>query len=209
LSEAISVDVEEAYVDYIDTMKLLEDLICSIVDFVNNKCQNDLNILKPEIEIPKAPFKRLTYNEILEILNKEGVKIDWGEDLTTSTLKKCSEKISGFYFITDWPTSLKAFYMKSKKDEPKICESFDLMYGSLELASGGTRIDSREVLTTNLKNKGLEPERFEYHLKIFDYGMPPHSGFGLGFDRLIMVLTGKENIREVVLFPRDPSRLTP
>jgi len=209
LSEAISVDVEEAYVDYKDSMKLLEDLICFIVDFVNKKCQNDLEILKPEIEIPKAPFKRLSYNEILEILDKESVKVDWGEDLTTATLKKCSEKISGFYFITDWPTSLKAFYMKSKKDEPRICESFDLMYGSLELASGGTRVDSREVLTTNLKNKGLEPERFEYHLKIFDYGMPPHSGFGLGFDRLIMVLTGKENIREVVLFPRDPSRLTP
>ncbi len=83
------------------------------------------------------------------------------------------------------------------------------MHGSLELSSGGTRVNSRDVLTRNLKNNGLDPERFEYHLKIFDYGMPPHSGFGLGLDRLILVLTGQENIREVVFYPRDPSRLTP
>ena len=209
LSEAISVDVEEAYVDYEDSMKLLEELIQHVVRFTSKKCEPDLNLLKYEIEIPKTPFKRLKYDEILDILKKGGENIEWGEDLSTSSLKTCSDRISGFYFIKDWPTSLKAFYMKAKEKTSEICESFDLMNGSLELASGGTRVDSREILVKNLKDKSLDPELFDYHLKTFDYGMPPHSGFGLGFDRLIMVLTGKDNIREVVLFPRDPSRLTP
>jgi aspartyl-tRNA synthetase len=83
------------------------------------------------------------------------------------------------------------------------------MYGPIELVSGGTRISNREDLTKRIAEKGLEPKNFDYHLKIFDYGMPPHAGFGLGLDRLIMMLTNIENIREVVLFPRDPQRLTP
>ncbi len=209
LSETISVDVEEAYVNYKDSMKLLEGLICYVLKSVDKKSKSDLEILKYEIKVPKTPFKQYTYDEVLEILKSEEVAIEWGEDFSTLSLKTYSEKISGFYFIKDWPTSLKAFYINSKKETPKICESFDLMHGSLELSSGGTRVNSRDVLTRNLKNNGLDPERFEYHLKIFDYGMPPHSGFGLGLDRLILVLTGQENIREVVFYPRDPSRLTP
>jgi nondiscriminating aspartyl-tRNA synthetase len=209
LSEAISVDIEEAFVNYEDSMKLLEQLICNSIKFVNKKCKKDLEILNHEIRNPETPFKQFTYDEIITILKNEGLQIEWGEDLSTLSLKAYSKKISGFYFIKDWPTSIKAFYINPKKDTPEICESFDLMYGSLEISSGGTRVNVRKVLEKQLEIKGLDPERFEYHLKIFDYGMPPHSGFGMGLDRLVLILTGLENIREVVLFPRDPSRLTP
>jgi len=90
-----------------------------------------------------------------------------------------------------------------------VTESFDLMFGWVELASGGTRVWRKEMLVERLKDQGLNPLAFEYHLKTYDYGMPPHAGWGLGLDRLLMVLTGRENIREVVLFPRDQSHLTP
>jgi aspartyl-tRNA synthetase len=83
------------------------------------------------------------------------------------------------------------------------------MWQWVELASGGTRCDSKEMLIQKLKAQGLNPESFKFHLQAFDYGMPPHAGWATGLDRLTMVLTGRKNIREVVLFPRDRFRLTP
>ncbi|HDI46516.1 MAG TPA: aspartate--tRNA(Asn) ligase, partial [Candidatus Methanomethylia archaeon] len=86
---------------------------------------------------------------------------------------------------------------------------FDLNWSWLELASGGTRIHDKELLVKRLEEQGLNPESFRYHLMVYDYGMPPHAGWGFGFNRFMMVLTGRKNIREVVLFPRDRQRLTP
>jgi aspartyl-tRNA synthetase len=88
-------------------------------------------------------------------------------------------------------------------------EGFDFMWQWVELASGGTRVHDKEVLIQRLREQGLNPDSFKYHLKVFDYGIPPHAGWAVGFERLIMMLTGVENIREVVLFPRDRFRLTP
>jgi len=83
------------------------------------------------------------------------------------------------------------------------------MWKWIELASGGTRVHSKELLIKRLKEQGLNPESFKHHLKVFDYGMPPHAGWAVGFERFLMMLTGKQNIREVVLFPRDRFRLVP
>ncbi|MHA2062725.1 MAG: amino acid--tRNA ligase-related protein, partial [Candidatus Sifarchaeia archaeon] len=96
-----------------------------------------------------------------------------------------------------------------KNSNPEISESFDLMYDWIELASGGTRVHKKEILIQRLINQGLTPSSFEFHLKVFDWGMPPHAGWGLGLARLVMVLTGRQNIREAVIFPRDRTRLTP
>ena len=209
LSEAISVDIEQAYVTYADVMELLERMISNVIASLNLGCKEELSVLKIKLEPPQLPLKRITYDDVLKILAKEGVKIEWGDDLSTAHLKSYSKIFPDYHFIIDWPTTSKAFYLKPKESNPKICESFDFMHGSIELASGGSRISDRKELAKRLVEKGLNPKNFEYHLKIFDYGMSPHAGFGLGLDRLIMVLTGVENIREVVLFPRDPQRLTP
>jgi aspartyl-tRNA synthetase len=83
------------------------------------------------------------------------------------------------------------------------------MYSFIEIASGGTRIHSKNLLISRMKEQGLNPESFHTHLRAFDYGMPPHAGWGLGLNRLLMALTGRENIRECILFPRDRDRLTP
>ncbi len=209
LAEIISIDVEEAYVSYTDVMETLEKLVHHTMKTVAEKCKSELKELGVEVEIPKLPFKRLTYTEVIDILHDAGDRTAWGEDISTAATKKISEIYPSFYFITDWPTDAKPFYIKPRTDKPEISESFDLMKGSLEISSGGTRLSSKKLLTKRLKEQGLKPRTFEYHLKLFDYGMPPHAGFGMGLDRLMMIITKEENIREVTLFPRDRLRLSP
>jgi len=144
---------------------------------------------------------------LVEKMQKAGAKTEWGDDLYPSNLKKIG--VEGFYFIKDWPLGPKPFYVKDSKINPKISESFDLMYGDLELSSGSTRIEKRHEIEERMKNKGMKTDAFEYHLGAFDYGVPPHAGCGIGLERLIMALTGTENIRDVTFYPRDVDRLTP
>jgi len=204
LSEFISVDVEEAYVNYIDIMNTIEKMINNIMTRLNES-----NILE-KFQIEKKQikkFKTYTYKEILNLLNKRGVEKEWGEDITSRDLKDFNEE--EFYFIIDWPTASKPFYINPNKDNQEISESFDLMFGNKELASGGTRISSKKLLLERFKEKKLKTKAFESHIKIFDYGVPPHAGFGLGLERLIMSIVKEENVREVTFFPRDQRRLTP
>jgi nondiscriminating aspartyl-tRNA synthetase len=209
LSEITSIDIEEAFVDYNDVMDTLEALIKRVVASVKDDCSKDLEKLgRAALAVPDR-FERLRYTEIVEHLAKEGEDATWGEDLTGPTTEKLGKEHPSFYFITDWPTQTKPFYIKPKEDEPKLSEAFDLMYGALELASGGSRVSSKSLLVKRLKEQKLKPQAFEHHLKVFDYGIPPHAGFGLGMERLTMVLAGEENIREVTLYPRDKLRLTP
>jgi aspartyl-tRNA synthetase len=209
LSEFVSIDIEQAFATAEDVMQLLEQLMQHVCKVVNEKCAKELTLLNHKLEVPKIPFKRLTYNDVLEDLKKEGIEIPWGEDIPTPAFRTLGRIHPYFYFITNWPTRSKAFYIKPRDDNPEICEGFDLMWHWIELASGGTRIASKELLIKRLEEKGLNPQSFEYHLQAFDYGMPPHAGWAIGLERLTMVLTGKRNIREVSLYPRDKFRLTP
>jgi nondiscriminating aspartyl-tRNA synthetase len=209
LSEFVSVDVEKAFSDAKDVMQLLERVIHHTCKTIKDNCQNELSSLNYSLEVPTIPFKRLTYDEVLERLKEAGVNIPWGEDIPTESLRILGKLFPYFYFITDWPTHTKAFYIQPRKDNPKLCEGFDLMWQYIELVSGGTRIFEKDLLIQRLKEKGLNPESFMYHLQAFDYGMPPHAGWAIGLERLTMVLTGKKNIREVTLYPRDKVRLTP
>lgn len=208
MSEFLSVDIEEAYVDYKDAMYTLEELIKTLHSKINAERSNELKMIGvgklPAIE--KIPM--ITYDSIIELVQGNDVKTEWGDDLSSELLDSISEDLPSYYFITDWPTRSKPFYIKPAA-KPDISESFDLMHGALEIASGGTRISSKRDLVKRLKEKGLKPRSFESHLAVFDYGMPPHAGFGLGLERLLMVLTGQKNIREVSIFPRDQFRLTP
>ncbi len=209
LAEVTSVDMEAAFTTAEEAMKVAEELTCHVLKTVKEKCAEGLKILKRKLDVPKTPFERYTYDEILKELRNANIAVKWGEDIPTPALRTLGELHKGFYFITDWPTEAKPFYIKPRDDNPKLCEAFDFMKGWIEIASGGTRVHSKDLLISRLKAQKLEPRSFEYHLKVFDYGMPPHAGWGLGLDRLLMVITGKENIREVVLFPRDRWRLTP
>lgn len=209
LSEFTSVDVEEAFADAEDVMRLLEQVIHHACVTVRQKCVGELSILKYKFDVPELPFRRLTYDQVLGDLKAQGVEIPWGEDIPTEAFRELGKLYPFFYFLTDWPTHAKAFYIKPRDDKPEICEGFDLMWRYIELVSGGTRISQKEQLIGRMQEKGLNPESFKYHLQAFDYGMPPHAGWAIGLERLTMILTGKKNIREVTLYPRDRVRLTP
>ncbi len=209
LSEFTSVDIEAAFMDYTDVMNVLETLVVNVYKYVFENCKEEQKAIGHEITIPNTPFEKVTYSQAVEELNKEGEKVTFGDDLLDSHLRILGKKHPGFYFLTDWPMSLKPFYIREKDDDPKISRSFDLQYGYLELSSGGTRLHDPEKIRSRLKEQGLNPEQFSDHLQAFDWGMPPHSGWGLGLDRLMTTLVGIDNVREVVLYPRDPDRLTP
>jgi nondiscriminating aspartyl-tRNA synthetase len=209
LSEFTSIDIEQAFANATDVMGLLEQVIFHACTVVKEKCANELKVLEYNFKTPTIPFKRLTYTQVLEDLKAAGVTIPWGEDIPTEAFRELGKLYPFFYFVTEWPTHAKAFYIKPKEDNPEVCEGFDLMWRYIELVSGGTRISDKQQLIGRLQEKGLNPDSFKAHLQAYDYGMPPHAGWAIGLERLTMILTGKKNIREVTLYPRDRVRLTP
>ncbi len=209
LTEFTSVDIEAAFMDYTDVMEILEQLVVSVFEHVEKTCVQEQKNLGIEIKKPKTPFDRVTYKQAIEELGKQGLPLAFGDDLLDSHLRKLGEIHPGFYFLTDWPLKLKPFYIHAKEDDPFVSKSFDLQYGYLELSSGGRRLHDPAKIKERLVEQELNPAQFEDHLKAFDWGMPPHSGWGLGLDRLMAVLTQIDNVREVVLYPRDPERLFP
>ena len=208
LSEFTSIDIEAAFLDYEDLMDILEELVMSLATKLYEKHEAELRTIGAK-KIITNKIERLTYEQCIEELAKEGEKLQFGEDLSDSSLRKLGELHPGFYFIMDWPLKLKPFYIHLKENNPQLSNSFDLQYNYLELASGGQRLHDSRKLRGRLKEQGLNPSSFDEHLKVFEWGMPPHSGWGLGYDRLIMVLTGSQNVRDVVLYPRDAERLSP
>jgi len=209
LNEFISVDAEAAFMDYNDMMSILEDLIVTVYEVVSKTCSNLLNILKVDIEVPRRPFKKITYDEAIDMLKRRNIDVKPGDDIPQAGLEVLSEEIGEPFFIVDWPTDIRPFYTMPKEDDPSRSESFDLVINGIEIASGSTRIHVREMLEEEMRKRGLNPENFKFHLEVFDWGMPPHAGFGLGLYRLLMVLLKRRNIREVVLYPRDRFRLEP
>ena len=209
LSEFTSVDIEAAMMDYTDVMDILESIVIDVFKNTSENSKTEQQEIGHEIKVPNSPFERVTYTQALEELSGLDIKIEFGEDLQDAHLRSLGEKHSGFFFLTDWPMKLKPFYIHEKDDDPTLSRSFDLQYGYLELSSGGRRLHDPEQLKVRLKEQDLDPSSFEEHLKTFGWGMPPHSGWGMGLDRLMTVLVGIDNVREVVLYPRDPDRLKP
>ena len=209
LSEFTSVDMEAAFMDYSDVMDVLEDLVLNTFKHVSENCKDEQEIIGNQITIPDKPFEKITYSDALDELNKNDVKLEFGDDLLDSHLRIIGENHTGFYFLTDWPIKLKPFYIMENQDNPEISESFDLQFGYLELSSGGTRLHNPEKIKNRLAEQGLDPAKFSEHLQAFDWGMPPHAGWGLGLERLLTIIIGIDNVREVILYPRDPERLKP
>ena len=202
LSEFTSVDIEAAFMDDEDVMGVLEDLVATA-------CADVSGSVEGGIGAPSRPFERVTYAQAVDELRAAGHDISHGDDLLDSHLRVIGEAHPGFYFLTGWPTALKPFYIMPRGDDPATSHSFDLQHGHLELSSGGTRLHDPDVLRERLREQGLDPAGFGPHLESFAGGMPPHSGGGMGLDRLVALAAGLDNVREAVLYPRDPDRLSP
>lgn len=209
LNEFTSVDIEAAMMYKRDVMGVLEKLVCEVTEGLMDVARSEFEALEVEPPRAKSPFPVIAYEQVLEALRSKGLELPFGEDLGTEALRLLSQEFPNYYFIIDWPLVAKPFYIRPSPDKPNLSESFDLMFGSLELASGGQRIHERELLEERLRANNLNPSDFREHLKFFDWGMPPHSGWGFGADRFVMLVTRFSNIREVVLYPRDPERLRP
>jgi aspartyl-tRNA synthetase len=213
LNEFQSVDMEAAYLDYTDIMDLVEDLVKRLITLTKESKHVDLEnpLLEKETfeNLTLKQFPRIRYEDCIAELRNLDEKVEFGQDLSDASLKKLGEKFDKFFFILDWPLDLKPFYIHEKEDDPKISKSFDLQFGYLELVSGGTRQHDVSKLKSRLEMQGLSHQGFRDHLRVFEWGMPPHSGCGLGLDRLLMVLSGVNNIRETVLYPRDTTRISP
>jgi len=209
LSEFTSVDIEAAFMNYTDVMNVLEDLVVDTFKYVSENCKKELEIIGNKTITSDHPFEKITYSQALEELKEKDVKLEFGDDFLDSHLRILGENHPSFYFLTDWPIKLKPFYITEKQDNVELSESFDLEYGYLELSSGGSRLHNPEKIKSRLKEQNLDPSKFSEHLQAFDWGMPPHAGWGLGLERLLTVILGIDNVREVILYPRDPERLKP
>ena len=209
LNEATSIDIEASFMDHSDVMGILERLVHDVYENVSRQCVPQLEALGIELTIPKLPFRRLTYDDALAVAHQQGHEIEWGDDFGTVAERAVGNAVGEHYFITDWPLHIKPYYTHPREDDSRYSKSFDLMHPRMELASGSQRIHSHSLLRQRIAACGLDPDGFDFYLKAFRYGMPPHAGWGLGADRLVMTMLDVENIRDVVLFPRDRKRLSP
>ncbi|MEM0153533.1 MAG: aspartate--tRNA(Asn) ligase [Ignisphaera sp.] len=210
LAEFVSVDIEAAFMDYEDVMKILEKVVYEVVKTIREENSDDLTTLNYDLPEVSLPLPRIRYVDAIRILRERGMDVKFGDDIGTPEQRVLASVLdTQLYFITEFPTRIRAFYTKPKDDDSEVSESFDLVWKFLELASGSSRIYKKEQLVEALKSRGMNVESFQFFIKWFDYGMPPHAGWGLGFARLLMMLTNRGSVKEVTLFPRDKKRLTP
>ncbi len=210
LNEVLQMDVEMGFCDENDAMDALERTLLDILKQVKKECGAELKAIgADELEVPKK-VPRYTYTELVEKLNAAGVSMEWGDDFDREKEAKLLSILGDeAYFITGWPTAIRAFYSMPFADKPETCRAFDLMYRGLEISSGAQRIHIPDLLVKQLKARDLDPAAFEFYINAFRTGAPPHAGWSIGIERLTMQICRLNNIREAALFPRDRHRLTP
>ena len=209
LNEFTSIDMEMAFSDEEDAMGVLERLVLKSIEMIIDQNSAELKLLNVSLDVPELPFKRIKYNDALELLKDDGLELSWGEDISMEAMHIITKSYPTFHFITHWPTESKPFYAQPFETTPELCRAFDLNYGAKEITSGAQRVHNPDLLKANLEKQKLNPNDFEFYIKAFEYGMPPHAGWGLGLDRFVMILADLANIRECTLFPRDRKRLVP
>ena len=213
VTEFISFDGEMSWIENEEeVMRMIETVIDHVLTGLRERGKKQLEVLGKEITVPARPYPILTYSECLKIVQDGGLPLKEGDDLGTEGEKivgdVMAEKGCDLYFIAEYPEEAKPFYIMEKDGTP-YSFSFDLDYKGQEISSGGQREHRYDRLVARMEKKGLNPEDFSFYLDAFRYGMPPHGGWGIGIERLLVKMLDLGNIREAILFPRDPARLTP
>ena len=217
LNEYTSLDFEMGFIeDFRDVMKMHNGLLKYIVDEIQKEMEVELNMFGVEKILAPEEFPVMSLPEAQELLEREfeGVKAVGEPDLEPEherlLCQYAREKLgSDFIFITHYPVSKRPFYTyKSKEEEYKgLTDSFDLLFKGVEITSGGQRIHDYDELVQSMKDKGLDPEKFEFYLQAFKTGIPPHGGIGLGVERLTQKILGLDNVKKATLFPREINRI--
>ena len=213
VTEFISFDGEMSWIENEEeVMAMIETIIDHVLRGLKERGAKQLGILGKEITVPARPYPMLTYAECLEIVNSNGLALKEGDDLGTEGEKIVGDVMQAkgcdLYFIIEYPEEAKPFYIMEKDGTP-YSFSFDLDYRGQEISSGGQREHRYDRLVARMEKKGLDPSDFGFYLDAFRYGMPPHGGWGIGIERLLVKMLDLPNIREAILFPRDPARLSP
>jgi nondiscriminating aspartyl-tRNA synthetase len=213
LTEGMQYEFELGFIESIDdVLDHLEAVTSFMIRQVEEKCQPQLKTLDKElVKLPPKgkKYPRVTLEKALEIISERtGEDTKGWDDLTTETERElCAyareEHGTDFIIVTNYPKG--KFY--AYKDDEGVYHNFDLLCREAEIVSGGRRVDNYDKLVEEIKKEGMNPDAFEEYLSIFKYGMPPHGGFGLGFERFTMMALGLENIREATIFPSDPKRV--
>ncbi len=214
LTEFWMLEPEVAFADLDDMMELAEDMIISIVKKVLERKQQELSQLKRDIKKLEAitkPFPRITYDEAVEILKKEGINFKYGGDFGGTDETVLSNKFDKPVMIHRYPVQTKAFYMQPDPEDSKKALCVDILapegYG--EIIGGSQRIHNHDLLLKRIKEHNLPIEAFQWYLDIRKYGSVPHSGFGMGIERVVAWISGVSHLRETIPFPRTLKRLNP
>jgi asparaginyl-tRNA synthetase len=218
LSEFWMIEPEVAFNDLADNMELAESFLKSLVRAALEDCGEDLEFFDKRVQnglveslkaVLAKPFAHMTYTEAVAALEKDAsqfeVKPYWGLDLMSEHEKHLCEKISGGpLFLTDYPKEIKSFYMKQNADGTTV-RAMDLLVPRFgEIIGGSEREENLDLLQKRIRELGLKEEAYSWYLDLRRFGTTPHSGFGLGFERLLLYVTGMANIRDVIPFPRAP-----
>ncbi len=212
------IEPEIAFCDLEGDMDIMEDMLKYVVKYVLDNCPDEMNLFDKFVEkglldklnkLVNSKFTRISHEEVIKIL--KGAKVKWeftpeyGEDIAKEHEKYITEYFNGPVFITNWPKDIKAFYMK-QNDDGKTVAAVDLeVPGAGELMGGSQREEDYQKLTSRMKELGMKEEDMKWYLDLRRFGGCVHSGFGMGFERLLIYLTGVENIRDVIPYPRTPN----
>ena len=214
LIEFWMIEPEMAFYDYEDNLRLQERMMECVVARVLEACSGELETIGRDtsvLEKVKAPFPRISYDEALEFLGERGLALEWGSDLGAPHETAIAENFDKPVFVERFPAVCKAFYMEPDPDRPEVVLAADLLapegYG--EIIGGSQRIADHDLLLQRIREHGLPEEDFAWYLDLRKYGSVPHSGFGLGVERLLAWIAGLEHIRETIPFPRLLNRLSP
>jgi asparaginyl-tRNA synthetase len=214
LTEFWMVEPEMAYATLDDVMKLSEDFVSYIVQRALERCQRELKTLERDtkmLENIKAPFPRISYDDAVKLLNEKGHKFEWGGDLGSPDETEISKAFDRPVMIHRYPAAVKAFYMKPDPQSPKhaLCVDVIAPEGVGEIIGGGERADDLAFLEKKIEEEKLPKKFFEWYLDLRRYGSVPHAGFGLGLERTVQWICGREHVREASPFPRMMYRKEP
>ncbi len=214
LTEFWMVEPEMAFCEFEENLVWQERLVEAVVQGVLRECPAELGVLERDLgrlQSVRAPFPRITYEEALALLGRRGLTVKWGEDLGAPHETMLAEAFDRPVFLTHFPVELKAFYMQPDTSDPRLALAADLLapegYG--EIIGGSQRIHDLALLQRRLVEHDLDPERYRWYMDLRRYGSVPHSGFGVGLERLVAWIGGVEHVRETVAFPRTLTRLWP
>jgi asparaginyl-tRNA synthetase len=214
LTEYWHLEAEEPWCDLEGTLKTQEELITFILHGLAKEMPEEMKFFGRDVDYllsVKPPFERITYDDAIKFVQSKKVKIKWGDDITWELEQVLTEKFAKPFFLTHFPKGVKAFYHMPDPEKPQVTLSADMLapekFG--EIIGGGQRIDDYEELMKRIKEEKLDTKAYEWYLELRKYGTVPHSGFGLGIERLVAWVCKLEHIRDAIAFPRLINRVYP